>query len=158
MGRWRSSTPLSMVSACIISPHSSYHLHHLPLFKVRVLVCFILTCWLWVFRVLPFTGVESSLSMDEVLRKRYRGKLEYREVDLVDRFPPPRRMDQLALTAAPSAPLQVRQRRRRILCTPARSLLSCPWVALAPLWRVAKTAKKELSRMPDECKQREKLS
>lgn len=104
MGRWRSSTPLSMVSACIISPHSSYLLHHLPLFKVRVLVCFILTCWLWVFRVLPFTGVESSLSMDEVPRKRYRGKLEHREVDLVYRLPPPRRLDQLSLTTAASTP------------------------------------------------------
>ncbi|CAI9269058.1 unnamed protein product [Lactuca saligna] len=47
-------------------------------------------------------GAESSLSIDEVLRKRYQGKLEYREVDLVDRLPPPHRMNQLALTAAPS--------------------------------------------------------
>ena len=56
------------------------------------------------FLVMISLGVESSMSMDEVLRKRYRGKLEYREVDLVDRLPPPRRLDQLALTAAPSAP------------------------------------------------------
>ena len=42
--------------------------------------------------------------MDEVLRKRYRGKLEFREVDLVDRLPPPHRMDQLALTIAPPIP------------------------------------------------------
>ncbi|CAI9280141.1 unnamed protein product [Lactuca saligna] len=38
-------------------------------------------------------GVESSLSMDEVLRKRCRGKLEHRNVDLVDRLPPPHRLD-----------------------------------------------------------------
>ena len=49
-----------------------------------------------------YLGVESSLSMDEVLRKQYRGKLEHHEVDLVDLLPPPRRMDRLALTAAPS--------------------------------------------------------
>lgn len=54
------------------------------------------------FHVPISSGVESSLSMDEVLRKRYRGKLEHREVDLVDLLPPPRRMDRLALTVAPS--------------------------------------------------------
>ena len=41
--------------------------------------------------------------MDEVLWKRYRGKLECREVDLVERLPP-RRLDQLALTAAMLVP------------------------------------------------------
>lgn len=43
--------------------------------------------------------------MDEVLQKRYRGKLECREVDLVNRLPLPHRLDQLALTAAMLVPL-----------------------------------------------------
>lgn len=42
--------------------------------------------------------------MDQALRKHYRGKLEHHEVDLVERLLPPRRMDQLALIAAPSVP------------------------------------------------------
>lgn len=55
-------------------------------------------------RVSPFAGVESSLSMDEVPWKRYRGKLEHRVVDLVDHLPPPRHLDQLAVTTAAFTP------------------------------------------------------
>lgn len=47
--------------------------------------------------------------MDKVLRKRYRGKLEHRETDLIDRLPPPRRLDQIALTAALPVPPVVRE-------------------------------------------------
>lgn len=44
--------------------------------------------------------------MDEVLHKRYRGKLECREADLVDHLPPPQHLDQLTLTtAAPVSPV-----------------------------------------------------
>ncbi|CAI9304392.1 unnamed protein product [Lactuca saligna] len=49
-------------------------------------------------------GHESLFSMDEVFRKRYKGKLEHREVDLVELLPPPRRLDQLALTTAMPIP------------------------------------------------------
>lgn len=51
-------------------------------------------------------GVESPLSMDEVLRKRYREKLEHWEVDLAEHLPPPCYLDQLTLTsAAPTPPM-----------------------------------------------------
>lgn len=42
--------------------------------------------------------------MDEVLRKRYRGKLECWEVELVECLPPPRWLDLLALTAVMPVP------------------------------------------------------
>lgn len=65
-----------------------YYLHPSS-FRVQVLVCFVHICWLWVsFCVSLVAGVESSVSMDEVLQKLYRGKLEHREVDLVDRLAP----------------------------------------------------------------------
>ena len=50
-------------------------------------------------------GVESSLSMDEVLRKRYRGKLEFREVDMFNRLCPPRRVDRLNTPTPPVPPV-----------------------------------------------------
>lgn len=48
--------------------------------------------------------MESPLSMDEVLRKRYHGKLEHRETDLVKTLLPPCWVDQFALTAATPVP------------------------------------------------------
>lgn len=47
-------------------------------------------------------GMESLLSMDEVLRKCYQGKLKHRETDLVETLPSPYRADQLALTSSTS--------------------------------------------------------
>lgn len=58
------------------------------------------------FCILVFSGVKSPLSMDEVLRKRYRGKLDCRVVYLVERLPPPSRIDHLFLSAAsPTSPM-----------------------------------------------------
>lgn len=48
--------------------------------------------------------METSLSMDEVLRKRYHEKLEHRETDLVKTLPPPRRANCLVLTVVTSIP------------------------------------------------------
>lgn len=50
-------------------------------------------------------GVEFPLSMDEVLRKCYHGKLEHWEANLVKILPSPHWIDQFALTAAsPTSP------------------------------------------------------
>lgn len=48
-----------------------------------------------------FAGVESSLSMDEVLQKRYRWKLEHWEVNLIEMLLLPFRPDRLARTLPP---------------------------------------------------------
>lgn len=46
-----------------------------------------------------FASVESPLSMGDVLRKRYRGKLEHQETDLVETLPLSCRDDWLAVTS-----------------------------------------------------------
>lgn len=68
--------------------------------------------------------------MDKVPRKRYHGKLECWEVDLVDRLPLPRQLDQLALTAAMSTPPVAGEGSSSVKLNP---LVSRPILAIMPL-------------------------
>ncbi|CAI9268435.1 unnamed protein product [Lactuca saligna] len=73
------------------------------------------------------SGVESTLSMAEVLRKCYRGKLEHQEVDLVDILPPPRRVDQISLATSASTPSVATGTPTPIV------VVACPITTVAPL-------------------------
>lgn len=70
--------------------------------------------------------------MDEVLRNRYRGKLEHRETDLVESLPPPCHIDQLALTAATPSPPVTEGTSASVEETP---LTTCPISTVAPTVR-----------------------
>lgn len=68
--------------------------------------------------------------MDEVPRKRYHGKLECWEVDLVDRLPMPRQLDQLALTVDMSTPPAAGEGSSSVKLNP---LVAHPISAIMPL-------------------------
>lgn len=58
-----------------------------------------------IFTFFYFTCVESHLSMDKVLWKRYRGKLEHRETDIVETLRPPYRDNRIVVNAPTGSPV-----------------------------------------------------